>query len=372
MGKSLVYCVPVAFGFGPTALAIAVARQLRMRHPDIVVNAIGDGIALDLMRGSAVFETVEAAPVSEMPGAVGGDSMATGVFFADFDRVGAARASGLRTVVVDPLYWMWDEDPVDPATVDLYLALAFPGVAERRAARGQASAAVRVVPQIVDLGVTMSAWPGPRETLMLNLGGAFAPLGNNHGYLRALIETVVTALDGAGELLVTCSSVAAGAIGQAGPVAGATLTEQPFDEMMAALGRCSRLLTLPGQSIMWEALRLAVPMVVLPGGNYSQHRQVGAYQRFFADVPFITWDDLDGYATLPAGLPEAVGVRSAVEMGERLVSDEQSRGRLAALVADALASPALPPSLRGGHPWSDFDGAIRVADEIAQLSRLGG
>ena len=195
-------------------------------------------------------------------------------------------------------------------------------------------------------------------------------MGNNHRYLRALIEIVAALADETGELLVTCSAAAAEAITRRGPVAGARLAELPFDQMMSALGRCSRLLTLPGQSIMWEALRMAVPMVVLPGANYSQHRQVGAYQRFFADVPFITWDDLDGYSTLPAGLPEAAGVSLAVELGDGFAADDLGRRRLAALIGVVLATrPAVPPSLRGGHPWAGFDGAIRVADEIAALCR---
>ena len=105
------------------------------------------------------------------------------------------------------------------------------------------------------------------------------------------------------------------------------------------------------------------------GANYSQHRQLGAYRRFFAGSPFIGWDDLDGYHTLPAGLPEDCGVALAIELGNRLSADQCGRRQLAKLVTDILsAGPPEVPTLRDGHPWPDFGGAVQVADEICALA----
>jgi hypothetical protein len=301
-----------------------------------------------------------------LPECIGDDSSATVVSFADFERINAAIPKGLRTVVVDPLYWMWDNDPIDPSTVDLYLALAFPGVTERIEERRPDSDVVRIVPPIVDLQLPTAG--NERAGTVLNLGGAVTPAGNNYAYLRALVEVIAETLGSVGDLLVTCSSVAAKAICRADPIARVTVEELSFDEMMAALAKCSRLLTLPGQSIMWEALRMQTPTLLLPGSNYSQHRQVVAYQRFFADVAFLTWDDLDGYSTLPPGLPETLGVALAVELGNRLATDQPARAQLSRLLADAMSvGPLLPPKLRAGHPWSHFNGAACVADEILAL-----
>ena len=112
MGDTPIYLVPVTFGFGPAALATAVARQIRQRHPDLPVIGVGNGIASDFLRSSGVFDNgVMEWPPGELPDSVGRSGSAVTVFFADFDRLRVAKGRGLRTVVVDPLYWMWESDP---------------------------------------------------------------------------------------------------------------------------------------------------------------------------------------------------------------------------------------------------------------------
>ena len=366
-----VYLVPVSFGFGPAALATAVARQLRARCPQLPITGIGDGIALDFLRATGLFDdALEPAPSQGLPESVAGDPAAVAVFFADFDRLADARRRGLRTVMVDPLYWMWDHDPVEPSDVDRYFALAFPGVPERIARRGPAARSVHLVPQIVDLDL-----PAPatlRRGTVLNLGGAVAPSGDSTRYLRALIGVVAGLVQDDAGLLVTCSAAAAARIGDDLP-AHVTVAALPFDRMMETLGSRARLLTLPGQSIMWEALRMRIPTVVMPGANYSHHRQVAEYQRYFSGVQFITWDELAGYGTLPAGLPEEHGVARAARLGDRLAEDDEACARLGKRLAEILATgPLVPPVLRSGHPWSSFDGAAEVAREIIDLARMVG
>jgi hypothetical protein len=364
-----VYLIPVSFGFGPAALTIAVAKQLRVQCPQLLLTGVGDGIALDFLRASRLFEgSLEEAAPGQLPESVQGDRETVAVFFADFDRLANARQRGLPTVMVDPLYWMWDRDPVEPSDVDLYFSLAFPGVPERVARRGEAARSIRLVPQIVDLDLPA---PGAqRSGTVLNLGGAVAPSGDSTRYLRALIKVVAGLVKDDAGLLVTCSALAAARIGCDVP-AGVTVAALPFGQMMETLGTRARLLTLPGQSIMWEALQMRIPTVVLPGANYSQHRQVGAYQRYFSGAEFITWDDFPGYGTLPAGLPEDQGVPRAAQLGDRLARDEAACAWLSKRLAGVLAAgPATPSVLRDGHPWSSFDGASEVAREIVRLATV--
>ncbi|GIJ51920.1 hypothetical protein Val02_88060 [Virgisporangium aliadipatigenens] len=362
-----VYLVPATFGFGPAALATAVARWLRQHHPEVPVFGVGDGIAHDFLRDSGLFgDRLLLAEVDGLPDAVGRDPRAVTVFFGDFDRPLVARERGLRTVVVDALYWMWTADPLRPDLVDRYLALAFPGVAERIAAQGAPARGIRLVSQIVD--EMPDAAPAARSGTVLNFGGAMSPMGGNHTYLRALIDVVTEVVGDPDGITVTCSSGAADAIRRLGAPVRARIADLPFDEMMRTLATSERLVTLPGQSIMWEVLRAGVPTVVLPGANYSHHRQVGSYQQFFADVPFITWDRLDGYETLPAGLSEDKGVARAVELGTRFATDAAARETLKALLREAIDRPAKAPTLRPGNPWSSFDGAAQVGREVLALA----
>src|SRR5512138_664144 len=106
MSELRAYLVPVSFGFGPAALATAVARQLRELSPSLSLTGVGDGIALDFLRDSGLFDdAVEQAAPGRLPDSMSGQASGVGVFFADFDRLDAARGGGLRTVMVDPLYW---------------------------------------------------------------------------------------------------------------------------------------------------------------------------------------------------------------------------------------------------------------------------
>jgi hypothetical protein len=361
------YLIPVSFGFGPAALATAVAKELRSHCPQLLLTGVADGIALEFLRASRLFDgALEEAAPGQLPDPMRDDRGAVAVFFADFDRLGRARELGVPSVVVDPLYWMWDRDPVEPSTVDTYFALAFPGVPERVGRRGDAARSVRLVPQIVDRDLPDPA--ARRRGVVLNLGGAVAPSGDSTRYLRALIQVVAGLVEDG--LLVTCSTLAASRIGDDLPP-GVTIAALPSDRMLDALGTRARLLTLPGQSIMWEALHMRIPTVVLPGANYSQHRQAEAYQRYFSGAEFITWDEFPGYGTLPAGLPEDKGVACAAQLGDRLAAEEAARALLTERLADLLAvAPATPPTLRDGHPWSSFDGASEVAREVVRLATV--
>jgi hypothetical protein len=363
-----VYLIPVSFGWGPAALATAVARQLRVQCPQSLPIGVADGIALDFLSASGLFDrALEHAAPGRLPESVRDDRGAVAVFFADFDRLVEARIHGcLRTVMVDPLYWMWDRDPIEPSDADSYFALAFPGVSERIAQRGEAARSVRLIPQIVDLDLPLPAVQ--RSGTVLNLGGAVAPSGDSTRYLRTLIRIVAGIVEDNHGLLVTCSATAAARIGSDLPT-DVMVAALPFNQMMRELGTRARLLTLPGQSIMWEALRMRIPTIVLPGANYSQHRQMPAYQRYFSGAEFITWDDFTGYATLPAGLAEDQGVARAAQLGDRLTEDDEARVRLAKRLAEILSTgPVAPPALRDGHPWSSFDGAVEVAREIMHLA----
>jgi hypothetical protein len=62
-------------------------------------------------------------------------------------------------------------------------------------------------------------------------------------------------------------------------------------------------------------------------------------------------------------------VARAVEAGERFAADPAGRRRLAGLIEAALRAPALAPTLYPGHPWSTFEGAAQVADEITVLAQ---
>ncbi len=362
-----VYLAPVTFGFGPASHAFAIATALRAMDPSVRLVGVADGIAADLLVKTDVLDEILVEDRSGgLPPCVGrSDPPEVVVSIADFDRARAARVLGLPVVVVDALYWMWDREPLAPSEVDRYLCLAFPGV-EERLARSPDRSQMKVVPQILPHGGP-SANQTERSGALLNFGGAVAPFGSNPKLLAALVRIVFDATGEDEELLVACSSKAASVLLAEELPDGPEVAELAFEEMARALSTRRTLFTLPGLSIMWESLSAAIPTVVLPAANYSQHRQLASYVRFFERVPFLTWDDLPGYASLPEGLAEDEGGERALGLGERFAADAVAQRALSAMVEEALAADLDVPALRGGHPWTSFDGATEVARETIDL-----
>lgn len=372
MTAGTVYVMPVTFGFGPASHAVSIAKALRSGPRTIRLVAVADGIAARFLGKAGVFdEVVEQDGPGRIPTELGRDRPAVAVSVADFDRARAARARKLPVVVVDALYWMWDRDPMSPDEVDRYLCLAFPGVEARLARLREKGPGVRVIPQILD-GTAAAENGAHRKGALLNFGGAVAPFGSNGRLLASLVEVVAEATGDSDDLLVSCSAQAAESLVHADPPPAARVEELTLDGMMRALATRRFLFTLPGLSIMWEALRAAIPTVVLPAANYSQHMQVAWYARFFEGTPILTWDDLDGYGSLPAGLPEVEGGSQALALGERFAADAPARRSLARRVREALSSELAGPSLRDGHPWSSFDGADQVAGDVVSLLAAAG
>lgn len=141
-------------------------------------------------------------------------------------------------------------------------------------------------------------------------------------------------------------------------------------QMLQELQTRALLLTVPGQSIIWESLQAGIPMIVLPGANYSQHRQTPAYREFIEGVPFVTWQDLDGYRELQAGLAEADGVAQAARLGREFAGDPRAQERLRGLLRKSWGH-ADPPRLRPGSPWSSLNGADQVVRRTAALLERG-
>jgi hypothetical protein len=369
MGTGTVYLTALSFGYGPASHAVAVARALRARDPRLFLVAAGDTIAFEFMAASGAFDRVVSTGVDAwaLPTSSANDDVVVSI--ADFARALEARATVARVVLVDALYWMWSEDPIDPGAVDRYLCLAFPGVEERLARHSSGGAAMRVIPQIV--ATDLPAPSRERSGVVMNLGGAMSPLGGNHRFLAALLHVAVRAVTeslGTVDIVAACSAPAAAAIRTFGDPSPVRLGPVDFDDMMTALAERSVLLTVPGLSIVWEALAAEIPTVVLPGSNYSQHQQVVAYERFVDAAPILTWNDVPGYGLLPGGLPEAEGVTRAIELGERFSSDAAAQEALRVRLVELLRGGRIgPPVLRPGHPWSSLDGADAVAQEVFDL-----
>jgi len=369
--KATIVIAPATFGYGPASHAISIAGALRGRSRAEIM-AVGDGICLNYLERSGAFDAVIPAEPDDLPDedVLRPDHPTVFVAVTDFARAMAAKRRGFPLLVVDALYWMWNSDPMDVRAADGYLCLAFPGVAERMARIDPPCSTLREIPQIAE--PESDDIRAPRDGLILNFGGGVTPFGFSYNYCATLVRAVQAArspMDNK-DLLVACSDAARAELVARG--IHADIRSLSLQEMTSELASRRSLVTLPGLSIMWDAKRTRIPTYVLPGISYSQHRLALAYRQYFQNLPILTWDDLDGYESLPAGMVEGEGVRAATETADQLAQDSRGIFNLTNWLKTELQRSHSSLSLIPEHPWGDFSGAESVADEaLSILSKKG-
>jgi hypothetical protein len=212
----------------------------------------------------------------------------------------------------------------------------------------------------------------------VNFGGMDSPLGSNDELAVALIEDVLVAT---GRVEADCRVIFCTSQRSAARLSGRwrnrsrevpDLRHLPQRQFMSAVGSAAALLTVPGMSIVYEAKQLSAPTYFLLPLNYSQHLQGRAYRRRMVAWCGIDFDDLDGYASLTDGLPEAQGVARAQALGARYRDDRDARCRVRDSIATALEEPdsvLQPPSFGDGLGAAAASGAEEIAAIIRKLAR---
>lgn len=343
-----------AFCYGPASIGLAVARELRHDlTAGLRLVALGEGTTLELLSGDPVFDQVYPLQLEEL-----GDSTSPGVkalqeadlvvSVGDFELPERLFEMGRPAIVVDPLYWLWDTDPIRIDHCLEYFALDFPGVKERVDEHRQSAPddrIPRVVEPVYDL-IGTTGLPGAerRNALLINFGGMESPLGDNFRLALAMAQCMVNvALEERDyEAIHVCGGGQpirrlANELRQGDERLRVGALKQPrfFEE----LATCRDFVTIPGLSIVFEAVHFRSKTLLALPLNYSQHRQGQVYRRVLTHAHFMFWEDFEGYATLPAGMPEEEGVAQARDLGIRFAEDNAARKRFQQMFREFLAAP---------------------------------
>lgn len=364
----------IPFCYGPASHAIAIASQLRSLAgaSPLELYAIAEQPALELLACASCFDAIlpystrePASPaVRELL-----DCATHIVSVGDFDFLQHNAHLHAKMYFVDALFWMWCEVP-NYSLCRRYYVLDFPPVRARLDALPASERRPILVGQICQLMAPPAA--DRTDQIILHFGGMTCPHGCNITLAVALVEDVICAMESTActsTLLVRAGSLPVRALTaqlrhRPSWVDVAAVPQARFHaELLAARALC----TVPGMSIIYEALSAAVPMMLLLPLNYSQHLQTAAYRGMLRDFASVSWDLMPGFATLPPGLEESVGVSKALAYGSRYATCPAAREVMRTALAAFLLNT--PPPVRALEPRpargpGSVAGALEIAEDL--------
>jgi len=322
MEEKTILIEAVPFGYGPASIAIAIAEELReeTKHRSIRLIALGKDVSYELFSSSDLFDEV------------------------------------------------WKFDNYDSQNWDMKI--------KNRILKSDAiisSVAVRDNRTLSKVSTTKT-----KNLLLINFGGMQYPFGSNINLAltmtKIILEVVLSeniyneiVICGGGEPIRQISE----SLNQINKKVRVRISPQKPIEFLKLLASCRTLVTVPGMSIVYEALYLSKPTIFILPLNYSQHLQVTIYKKMLKNAAYITWNDLEGYQTLPPGLPEEEGVKLAVELGNKFYLDLHAQARFKDLITEIFTSDTITKGITLSEEFNiGFDGAKQIAMEI--LNEISG
>jgi hypothetical protein len=368
-----------AFCYGPAAIALAVANAVKHcsaeRAPTLV--GIGTGTCYELFSRSGVFNQCHESGGLSTEGRKGPvwdiiDQSALVVTVVDFAFAEMLAQKNVRPVFIDPLYWMWDSDPISTSICREYYATDFPGVRERIAklSNQMGYRPPAVVAAVRDnLSLERIVHPVDPKLAVLNFGGLHSPLGMNVELAQTVARNAAIVCNEEGYHTLICGGKA-GMSRIADGVTAARITSLSQQDFYRELARCGVLLTASGLSSFAEALFRGRPTLFLPPLNYSQYFQSRTYASLLDSPWIVHFDQFEGYPRVKAGVPEAQGVAQVFELGRRFGDDPRAQANFREVIRRFLAWSKTSGSglkLRATAPRTDFSGARRIAEDLVSM-----
>jgi hydroxymethylcytosylglucuronate/cytosylglucuronate synthase len=357
-----ILCDAVPFGFGPAGKLAAVLN--RLTDADVETVVVGSGTSAELLdyRGGPVVpaDTESPAALQSLRPLFTGASLFINVM--NSVSLQFAQGLGLRTVVVDSLFWMWDRIDPGMARSDRYFIQNFVGVEDRlREEKDRIRHPVLVGP-IVDASLEEGG-AARRNQLLVNLGGMESKLirlGENLTYPAVIGRLLADGLQNHpfDRVLVTGSAPVMRELGRTVQIPRAEFERLGHQEFLAELKASRLFLTSPGLTATLEAFTAETPTAFLPPQNYSQFFNLTLLREARAASHSLHWEDLYGRLPIRLRMPEDEGVRALLGLIERFREDAAGRQRWAAWLSELV--------------WQgEAIGAGQVERQRALLRRMG-
>jgi len=363
----------VPFGFGPVAKLLAIAEGF---NGECETTFVGSGCSLALATDSQCFDRIMEVDTLKpeehqetLARCLRGCTAVVSVMDPAFAAWTIAR--GLRTVVVDSLFWMWDRIPEPWHRAHAVVLQRFDGV-EQRVESELCRPRARVVGPI--LSPKVGGWPqqeGQSNTLLINLGGAEDPISTDSFLCARSMTHFLAQLDVLETFGRKVLTVGPRQRGRLMPLAaeGLEVLTLDHDAFLQELAGAQVLCTTPGLTVTFESFALGVPCVFLPPFNYSQFLNLLAFRENEAAPLGIHWKDYGVAGSIHAGMEEGVAVRQIETCIARAVQHPPLRFRIRKDLSGALAQatePATASSMRAAqNRYFQRLGGLGTAETVA-------
>lgn len=177
-----------------------------------------------------------------------------------------------RIVIIDALFWFWEEPWEVDKTKTLIIAQNFYGVDERAKSREE----VKVVQPILPPYVTQKTEANQKDSILVNLGGFSSPLHKREYaiiYAKMLKPMLETLSKNAKQLIVAGGECIIQAIQKFCTFENMTATTFSHESMIREIKMCKYYFTIPGLGSIYESLSLGLVPSFLPATNLTQFLQ---------------------------------------------------------------------------------------------------
>ena len=329
---SQVAFVATAFGFGPTAKAVAIAQEFHQRCPNIKLDFFGAGVDRDFAIHSGEFDQVISLDVdkeSAIDNFLQHCDIYDNVFsIMNFQIAQKWTSKKSRLHIVDSLAWLWLSPPFDTEKVTNYFIQRYL-VDEHRLAKWKQNLPIIPVgpicrrfslencPQLIDCRI-----------LLVNFSGCANPLIDEAIYKEYALNLTqwiaIEATDLYDKIIICVQRHIAEDIKlKVKFPCDAEIGHMPPSNFTQWLINADCILTSPGITTTLELLLLGKKPSFLLAQNYSQALLNERNLKLYPDQLSMAFSFMGPEFAVPEGLPEEEGVRLVVRLMKRAFRDKE-------------------------------------------------
>ncbi len=337
VGASHVAFVATAFGFGPTAKAVAIAQEYRRRCPNSIIDFFGAGIDYDFAMCSQKFDRVIRLDVDQ-PSAVDDlvqhcDLYDDVISIMNFRVAQKWNSKKTRLHIVDSLAWLWPTAPSGIENASHYFVQRYLVDEHRLSEWRQNLPVIPVGPICRQLPPENNMAIIDNRTLLVNFSGCANPLIDEAVYKEyAITLTRWIAIEAPClyDKIIVCVQrrIAEDIRREVEFPCAAEVGHLSPNDFTRWLSSADCILTSPGITTTLELLVIGKRPSFLLAQNYSQALLNERNLKLYPDQLSMAFSLIGSEFAVPEGLPEEEGVRLVVKLIKLALRDKEDWLRL--------------------------------------------